>query len=272
MHVLPGIRTMKWAVALVAIVATTATTGSQSAAEGVFAADVAIRQEHVGADGQRLPGAAPAARYRIEHRAGPNALTRLTMVEFEGMLAESVAGPVAVDNPFLVARMELDHKGVRLYNRRGDRLQEVTAADRRYFGFANPPPAATPLDTGGMSARSHASNLVVAAGRRDERREELERQFGQPRGQVRGLDRYVITRDQSVQEVLVDPVTALPVEVNTVRGAVLASHVRMTHQPLGNGSFLRRSFRAERSLPDTARRIVTTIDVTNVQVAAGGAE
>jgi hypothetical protein len=44
----------------------------------------------------------------------------------------------------------------------------------------------------------------------------------------------------------------------------------MTHQPFGNGAFLRRWFRAERALPDTARRIVTTIDVTNVQTATGG--
>ena len=272
MQVLPGIRAMKWVVVLAALVATTATTSSQSAVEGVFTADINIRQEHVDADGRSLPGAAPSAKYRIEHRPGPAALTRLTMVELEGMTAESVAGPVALDNPFLAVRMELDQKaGLRLYNRRGDRLRDVTAADRRYFGLASPPPGATPPDARVMSARSQVSNLVVTAGRSGARREELERRFGRSVERVRGLDRYVAMRRGDVEEVLVDPVTALPVEINTARAGVLVAHIRMTHQPMNGGTFLRRWFRAERSLPDAARRIVTTIDVTNVQSAMGGA-
>src|SRR5262245_59426538 len=132
MHVLRGIRVMKWAAALAATLATTETAESQSPGQDVFTADVALSQIPVADDGQRLPGAAPSAKYRIEHRPGPNALTRLTIVEIEGITAESAAGPVAIDNPFLAVRMELDPRGgLRLYNRRGERLREVTAADRR---------------------------------------------------------------------------------------------------------------------------------------------
>jgi hypothetical protein len=264
---------MRWAAALAAVVATTETAGSQNAEEDFFTADVAISQMHVGTDGQRLPGAAPSARYRIEHRPGPNALTRLTIVEVEGITAESVAGPVALDNPFLAVRMELDPKnGLRLYNRRGERLRDVTAADRRHFGPANPPQPSTPPDPRVMSARAQTSNLLVTAGHTNERRAELERQFGRPVERVRGLDRYVATRQGDIDEVLVDPATALPVELNTVRRGALASHVQMTHEPTGNGAFVRRWFRAERALPDADRRIVTTIDVTNVRIATGGTQ
>ena len=116
------------------------TAGSQSAEVGdFFTADVAIGQMHVAADGQRLPGAAPSAKYRLEHRAGSGAMTRLTLVELERETAESVTGQVALDNPFLAVRMELDaNGGMRLYNRRGDRLREPTAADRRLFGAGQP--------------------------------------------------------------------------------------------------------------------------------------
>ncbi len=271
---MPGIRGITWAAALAAIVATVETAGSQSAEVGdFFTADVAIGQMHVAADGQRLPGAAPSAKYRLEHRAGSGAMTRLTLVELERETAESVTGQVALDNPFLAVRMELDAKGgMRLYNRRGDRLREPTAADRRLFGVVNPGLGFDRPDTRPMSSRARPSNLVVASSRGNERRAEFERQFGAPVERVRGLDRYVKTRRDDVDEVLVDPVTVLPAEFNTVRAGVLVSRVQMTYEPKGDGSFVRRWFRAERALPDTARRVVTTIDVTNVQVVAGGGQ
>jgi len=268
-----GKRGITWAAALAAIVATVETAGSQSVEVGdFFTADVAVGQMHVAADGQRLPGATPSAKYRLEHRAGAGAMTRLTLVELERETAESVTGQVALDNPFLAVRMELDAEGgMRLYNRRGDRLREPTAADRRLFGVLNPGSDSTP-DTRPMSTRARPSNLLVASGRGDERRAEFERQFGAPVERVRGLDRYVKTRRDDVDEVLVDPVTVLPAEFNTVRAGALVSRVQMAYEPKGDGSFVRRWFRAERALPDSARRVVTTIDVTNVQIVAGGGQ
>ena len=52
--------------------------------------------------------------------------------------------------------------------------------------------------------------LLVEANRSHERRAELERHFGPPVERVRGLDRYVTTGVDDVDEVLVDPATALP--------------------------------------------------------------
>ena len=124
-----------------------------------------------------------------------------------------------------------------------------------------------------MSTRARPSNLVVASGRGNERRAEFERQFGAPVERVRGLDRYVKTRRDDVDEVLVDPVTVLPVEFNTVRAGALglerADDLRAEGQRI-----VRPPMRSARNarLPDTARRVVTTIDVTNVQVVAGGGQ
>jgi hypothetical protein len=264
---------MTSAAVIIAIMAATETGNSQSAEPDFFTADVAVSQMHVGANGQRLPGTAPSATYRIEHRAGAHAFTRVAMVEFEGIKAESVAGSVTVDNPLLAVRMELDPKdGLRLFNRRGDRLPEVTAADRRFFGIANPTPATTPPHSRVMSERAQVSNLVVAAGRQAERRTDIEREFGRPVERLRGLDRYIASRRGNIDELLVDPVAALPVELNTVRGGVLASRVQIAHEPKGNGAFVRRWFRAERALADGGRRVVTTIEVTNVRIGAGGVQ
>ena len=273
MYVLPGMRRTKWIAALAAIAATVEIAGSQSAEVGdLFTADVSIGQMHVASDGQQLPGRAPSAKYRLEHQAGGNALTRLTLVDLEHDTAESAGGQVALDNPFLAVRMELDAKdGMRLYNRRGDRLREPTADDRRLFGLVGSASGSTPPDTRPMSTRARPSNLLVASARGHERRAEFERRFGVPVERVGGLDRYVKTRRGDVDEVLVDPVTVLPAELNTVRAGVLVSRVQMTYEPNGNGTFVRRRFRAERALPETARRVVTTIDITNVKILAGGA-
>jgi len=274
MRVLARVRRIRWAVALAAIAATARTAGSQSSEVGdLFTADVAIGQMQVGADGQRLPGAPPTAKYRLEHRAGPGATTRLTLVDFERETVESAAGQVALDNPFLAVRMELDGKaGLRLYNRRGDRLPQPTAADRRLFGVVNAASESTEPDARPMSTRARPSNLLVASNRGQQRRAEIERVFGAPVERVRGLDRYVRTRRDDVHEVLVDPITVLPAELNTVRAGTLVSRVQMAYEPKSNGTLVRRWFRAERALPDSERRVVTTIDVTNVQVVPGGGQ
>jgi hypothetical protein len=277
MHVRPGTHKFKWIVALVAIViiiVSVEMTASQSAGVGErLTADLSLSQTHVTADGQLLPGSAPAARYRLEHRSDPTgATTTITFVELERAVAEGTAGRARLDNPFVAVKMELDPKGgLRLYNRRGDRLREPTAADRRLFGIVNPSPGSQAPDTRLLAGRGGPAQLLIAANRGKERRAELEKRFGAPVERVRGFDRYVASRDGDIDEVLVDPATALPAEVNTVRAGALVSRVQMAYEAKGD-TLIRRWFRAERTLADTARRVVTTLDVTNVQVVAGGGQ
>ena len=273
MHVRYGTRRTGCIAAIVIIVSMTREMGSQGAEAGeFFTAEVAISQMQVAADGQPLAGAAPASRYRLEHRAGANSITRLTLLDRQRDTAESAAGPIPLDNPFLAVTAELDAaNGLRLYNPRGERLPEVTAADRRYFGIANPSSSSRGSDARSMSARARPTSLVVTAASR-ERRAAFEETFGAPVDRVRGLDRYLKRRGDDVDEALIDPATALPVEINMVRKGVLVAHVQMGYEPRGEGTFIRRSFRSERALAESGRRIVTTVDVTNVQVIAGGGQ
>lgn len=268
-----GLRRLKWAMALVAVAATSGTAASQSAeVSESLTADLIVSQIYVAADGQRLPGSAPAARYRLDHRAGaagPSAT--ISLVEIERVTADGVTGAIRLDNPFLPVRMELDSKnGLRLYNRRGERLREPTGADRQLFGLAPPASGSNPPDSRPMAGRGRAANLLIAASRSKERRAEFERIYGAPVERTRGLDRYVARRGNDVDEAFVDPVTALPAELNTMRSGALVSHVQMVYEPKGD-TLIRRRLRAERALPDAARRVVTTVEVTNVETVTGGA-
>jgi hypothetical protein len=264
-------RRFKLAVAVAAMVATSATARSQRAGTGeVLTADVAIGQSHVSADGQPLPGAAPLAKYRVERRIGmAGATTTLTLVELERAVAEGPAGEVRLDNPFLAARVELDPAdGLRVYNRRGDLLRQPTAADRRMFGLDNLTSESKPRDTRPLAAHAGRAKLLVDVKDSAVRRADLERRFGPPVERVKGRDRYVINTGGDVDEVFLDPIAAVPYEVNTVRDGLLVSHVVMTYEARGS-SLIRRSLRSERALPDTARRVVTTVDVTDVRFEAG---
>jgi hypothetical protein len=200
-------------------------------------------------------------------------MTRLTLRELERDTAEGTAGPTELDNPFLAVRIELDAKsGLRMYKRRGERLREPTPADRRRFGIVNEPGSPNLPDGRALGARNRRANLLVKADRGRERRAELDRAFGPPAGRVRGFDRYVITRQDDVDEVLVDPSSVLPVELNTVRAGQLVSHVQMGYEATKGGVLVRKSFRSERSVPDGARRVVTSVDLSNVDVQAGGGQ
>ena len=190
--------------------------------------------------------------------------------------AEGATGVAAVDNPFLAVRMESDPNGaLRLYNARGQVIRGPAAADRRLFASADGTPRPrVPGRTrpNGPAARAfeRASGLLAAAGAAGDRRADLVRRFGPSRDRVRGFDRYVSTRQNDVDEILVDPATALPTEQNTMRGGRLVARVQMEYAAHGDGVFVRRWCRAEHIVPDSTRRIVTTIDVSNVRVTIGG--
>jgi hypothetical protein len=274
MQVLAGIHTMTWAAVLVAVAATIEPGVSQTARAAdvgeSFTADVAIEQTHMSSDGRPLPGASPSARYRLEHRAGSSGATVLTLLSLERDTAEGLADRIPLDNPFLAVRMELDAKGgLRMFNGRGDRLREPTVADRHLFDL-KPGAASGAADSREVAARGRHPQFVIPANGGADRRAALEEIFGKPVERVRGLDRYLSRRHDDVDEVLVDPGTVLPAELNTVRRGALVSRVQMAYEARANGTLLRRSLRAERTLTDDPRRIVTTIDISNVMIAGGG--
>ena len=292
MHVLP-VRTRSAAVALIAAalaipiayVDAIATRQLPSAPHAVepseepFSADVAIRHAHGGADGRPLPGQSPALSFRLERRRGASGtVTTMTLIGVARATARGVAGVRALDHPYLAARMEHDPKqGLRLYNARGERLRLPEAADRALFGRMSDeilPGPRTGADRAAAEAAFASLDDVVAWRERGgERRARLERIHGPSQGSVGGLDQYISTDHGDLREVLVDPATALPIEMNTVRAGALVSRTRMSYDAHPAGVFVRRVLRTERVVPSvTPRRLVLEMELSNVRLASGGAQ
>ena len=90
---------------------------------------------------------------------------------------------------------------------------------------------------------------------------------------MRGLDRFVVQDDGLVRELLADPQTALPVEINVARSGRLLSHSTLAFHPLPNGDMFRRLLRSERVASETDdSRIVMEIELGNVSFGKAGSQ
>jgi hypothetical protein len=244
-----------------------------------FGADLTVRYGYLDSAGQAVRTPPPAVTLHVE-RARQRGGWRTTMT-LQGMDRPLVrAGDTTreLDNPFLVSRIEYDEDGTppRLFNRHGVLLQ---APDERAWkrlrlppGVDAPDPAAEMLrEARQMSGPAdQASGLVTTIGAQTRRRDVLARQFGPSVGQMHGLEVYRTDTAGESHELLVDPGTALPVEVNTTRGAALIAHATFTHEALPGGVLVRRHIHAERLLEDgSGQRMMTDLEVANVRVGAG---
>jgi hypothetical protein len=114
--------------------------------------------------------------------------------------------------------------------------------------------------------------VLVPLETRDARRARIERQLGRPTGQVRGLDRFTTWVGAETHEVLVDPQSAVPVEINTMRGGQFVARTTLAHIRDAAGVLVRRTMRTERVLARApADRSVTEIELANIQLSAEGA-
>jgi hypothetical protein len=114
---------------------------------------------------------------------------------------------------------------------------------------------------------SWLQSLVFKRADSSSRRQELERSHGRPAGRVGRLTRYVQTRGDGSEELLVDPVTALPVEVNLVKQGALDAHTTIEYETTPTGQLVRRRLHAERLLEGGAgRRSLLSVDFSNVVV------
>lgn len=107
--------------------------------------------------------------------------------------------------------------------------------------------------------------LIATDKDRFARARDLSEKYGMPVGREGGLDRFLIHRDGIVEEVLVDPRSALPREINTVREGALESHIVFDYGRRADGAWIRRSMRAEQIVAgDTTHRTRTTVEFTNL--------
>jgi hypothetical protein len=241
-----------------------------------FSADITIRHSRVKPDGLPAGGATPAVRYRWERRlTGAGWKSTMTFETEAPVSVQSPGGRKQIENPFAVARIEDDEDGtpLRLFDRKGERLRVPSEPQlRRQFNRAPGPLLAN--ETALANAvrprtfgREWSEAILAIPSKAGARRAALERRFGRAAGRVRALDRFVSTRDQETTEVLADPQSALPLEINVVRTQALVSHTTMGYVRGEGGTLIRRSLHIERAIPDTAgERTATDVEINNVRL------
>ena len=250
-------RTGKWhtAALVMTMVAATELASAQAVdtepADGaLFSADVTVERAVIDGKG-RVTRHLPPSKYRIERFAGGR--SRMAM---QGTTAGPRIGPLA--DPYAGMIVEFDPAGAGL---------RIIGSDGRPLPGAPPLPAGlTPPEL----ARGADDGLVTPARDAIRRRGELSTHFGTRTGSVRRLERYLARHGTRVQEVLVSPATALPVEVNVADRGVLEEHHEFAYDEGPHGQIVRTRTRSESRVPGQANeRLVSVTTLSNVRVAGG---
>ena len=265
-----------------------------------FTADVTIRRRLIRKDGTPGPEA-PEMRYRWKRTLEEGGWkTTMTVLSVSSDTIQTSKGPQAVSRKVPVARIEIgdSRSPARIFDAEGRMLfmlPTTPAADgtRAPSGAALPPQLAavrdsaasfkaslaTAMTTGSgaddapavLGSREWADHLLPSATGRGARRAALTRDMGSPQGLVRGLDRFIQTRDGTTTEVLSDPAWSVPVEVNVVRNGALVSHSVLSYEEDPGAGLVRRRIRSEQLLsPESGDRALVDFELSNIRLARGG--
>lgn len=215
-----------------------------------FSADVTVERAVIDGKG-RVTRHLPPSKYRIERFAGGR--SRMAM---QASTTGPRIGPLA--DPYAGMIVEFDPAGAGL---------RIIGSD------GQPLPGAPPLPAGLAPpelARGADDGLVTPTRDAIKRRGELSRHFGTRTGSVRRLERYLARHGTRVQEVLVSPATALPVEVNVADRGVLEEHHAFAYEERAPGRLVRTRTRSESRVPGKGNeRLVSVTTLSNVRVAGG---
>ena len=208
-----------------------------------FSADVTVTQAIVDRSG-KITRELPASRYRLERLDGGGLRTTMLATRHSparGPLADAYAGITVDVDPATGTLRARDARGVEL---------------------TTPPPAA-----GAAPAADDDSTLVVAPGDRPRRLAALVSQYGRPIGSVRSLERYLARRGRVIEEMLVAPDTAVPIELNRLEDGVLVEHHAFEYAPVGDGRLVRVRARSEAALPERqGERLVSLTMLSDIRV------
>lgn len=242
-----------------------------------FVADVTIRHRRLQRDGTPI-GVEPAPiRYRWERTAGPKGWKTVTTFAPPAWGTAAAAGRPQ-DARYDVARVEDDGDGtpVRAYNRRGEemRLPPPDALGLKSGRHLLPDTAVLAAEAAGQSAVTRTDewieSLIASSNKVDGRRGALKRRYGTHTGKVRGLQRFVKAEGDETEELLADPDSALPMEVNVVRGGRLVWHGRLAYSRDQRGAYVRRAMHVEQVVSDEGERMATDFELANVRVERRG--
>ena len=211
-----------------------------------FSAEVTVTQSIVDRSG-KTTRELPASRYRLERLDGGGLRTTMLATRprpAHGALADTYAGITVDVEPSTGALRVRDPNGVALHG---------------------PPPASVPAPPADDDA-----GLLVAPSDRAKRLAALAQQFGRPIGTVRALQRYLARRGRIVEEMLVAPDTAVPVELNRLEDGILVEHHAFEYAPAGDGRLVRVRARSESSFAQAqGTRLISLTTLSAVRVKGG---
>lgn len=227
-----------------------------------FSADMAIRHRRFTAGGAQTGPEGRAVVLRIERaqRAG-RWVTTLSADRSPGAIIDAPAGRTRLENPFLVARVELrdDEPQPRMFDRRGRPVRPMTPEDLRLVGAAA---SLRPNRQFGTTSTAGGA-LVAELGGEGARRRDLVRRFGAA-VRERGFDRFVATDAGGTHEVLATATTALPVEVTTRPPAGGQLRTTIDYESRGGYGHVRRLLRSTQQLPSATGYAVTEVELAGV--------
>lgn len=229
-----------------------------------FVADLAVRQGRL-VDGQtEIQWFAPK-QMRIERERGPRAWkTTLTFTgddALRGRLSDNdVAGIVDDGEDTLQA---IDRAGRRRPIRDMPGLDQLLGGPGRKVSDAPRPARRRRLDSDWLET------FVATPAGRDRRARAVAASLGPVRGKVRGLDRYVSTEGRITREVLLDPSSLVPLEVNEATDGRLNLRTTMTYQPDARGALTRTGMRIEQRGGPTHTTIID-LQYSNIRLPKGG--
>jgi hypothetical protein len=248
--------------------------GAQSAEDQPYdwiAADVTLQRALAG-DAHEI--AAPKVTYRVTHqRHGGGWKTVLEIHDRERPIIQTEDGPERLRDRSKVARVEDDGDGrpPRFYDHAGALIRSGRLSDQSVLGpprNVKLPPAPQALTTGAGRSADPGGFQPLLLSRTDtpRRRDALVKNLGPPVERLRGRDRYIRRRGDTVEEVLTDPEWAVPVELSVLRRGTRVAHTTVDYQQGPGGALVSRTIRSERALQGArAGRAVTTVTFSNVR-------
>ncbi len=203
-----------------------------------FEADIVVATAVV-ADDNKVIEEQPPLRYRMTLRSGQAGPS----TEFLFQDARPYPGRGPLTDPTGGFRLVIGPRGMQLFNASNQPMTELT----------NPEQAA------GLAAMV---NDILMTPDPSARRTALRERFGNAQGRQRQMDRFVRRDRAEVEEVMVDPVLALPVEVTHTRDGRWARRSSMRYARLADGRYYRAQQRDESPMPaaegQRPRKLVTT--------------
>jgi hypothetical protein len=227
-----------------------------------FSADVVVERTSVDRDGV-VVARMPKVRYRITERSGPGGAT--TEVAFHDTPPFPGRGPLQDPSAGFKVVMN-EREGISVIDPSGNVVPPGGATPE---GAAPTPPAA-PAPAPPMRPRPQGASSLGLERSSAGRRQALVARFGSPVGRHGNRERFIRSESDMFEEVLVDPDSALPVEINLLRAGRLVHRSLLTYATLPDGRFYCSSQRDE-ALADpedeSGPRNVTT---TTYTVVTGG--